>query len=31
MKIGLPAKAKVLAEHPNISFEEQCKYCEKVK
>ncbi|KAK4710537.1 hypothetical protein R3W88_005050 [Solanum pinnatisectum] len=29
VKIGLPAKAKVIAEHPNITFEEQCKYCEK--
>ncbi|KAF3685958.1 Carbonic anhydrase [Capsicum annuum] len=29
VKIGLPAKAKVLAEHPDSTFEEQCKYCEK--
>ncbi|XP_060194939.1 carbonic anhydrase, chloroplastic-like [Lycium barbarum] len=29
VKIGLPAKAKVLAEHADKTFEEQCKYCEK--
>ncbi|MCD7457999.1 Phospholipase A2 crotoxin acid subunit CA [Datura stramonium] len=29
MKIGLPAKAKVVAKYPDKSFEEQCKYCEK--
>ncbi|MCD9638792.1 Phospholipase A2 crotoxin acid subunit CA [Datura stramonium] len=26
MKIGLPAKAKVVAKYPDKSFEEQCKY-----
>ncbi|KAF2311407.1 hypothetical protein GH714_022736 [Hevea brasiliensis] len=31
VKIGLPAKAKVRAEHPNLSHEEQCHICEKVK
>ncbi|XP_055804412.1 carbonic anhydrase, chloroplastic-like [Solanum dulcamara] len=29
VKIGLPAKAKVLAEHWDKSFDDQCKYCEK--
>ncbi|XP_019262476.1 PREDICTED: carbonic anhydrase, chloroplastic-like, partial [Nicotiana attenuata] len=29
VKIGLPAKAKVLAEHGDKTFEEQVKYCEK--
>ncbi|XP_050221466.1 carbonic anhydrase 2-like isoform X2 [Mercurialis annua] len=29
VKIGLPAKVKVLAEHPNLCPEEQCKICEK--
>ncbi|XP_021669847.2 carbonic anhydrase 2 [Hevea brasiliensis] len=29
VKIGLPAKAKVLAEHPHLSPEEQCQICEK--
>ncbi|KAJ9140330.1 hypothetical protein P3X46_030989 [Hevea brasiliensis] len=29
VKIGLPAKAKVRAEHPNLSHEEQCHICEK--
>lgn len=29
VKIGLPARDKVLNEHGDLSFEEQCKYCEK--
>nr|XP_016493022.1 PREDICTED: carbonic anhydrase, chloroplastic-like isoform X3 [Nicotiana tabacum] len=29
VKIGLPAKAKVLAEHGDKTFKEQVKYCEK--
>ncbi|KAK9691575.1 hypothetical protein RND81_09G205400 [Saponaria officinalis] len=29
VKIGLPAKRKVLAEHGNATFEEQCYHCEK--
>ncbi|XP_050224977.1 carbonic anhydrase 2-like [Mercurialis annua] len=29
VKIGLPAKAKVLAEHPNLPPNEQCYICEK--
>ncbi|XP_065880702.1 carbonic anhydrase, chloroplastic-like [Euphorbia lathyris] len=28
VKIGLPAKAKVLAEHGDLDFSEQCKICE---
>ncbi|KDP45339.1 hypothetical protein JCGZ_09588 [Jatropha curcas] len=29
VSIGLPAKAKVLAEHGNATFPEQCTHCEK--
>ncbi|XP_057550852.1 carbonic anhydrase, chloroplastic-like [Amaranthus tricolor] len=29
VRICLPAKHKVLAEHPNATFEEQCSQCEK--
>ncbi|CAO2822637.1 unnamed protein product [Amaranthus hypochondriacus] len=29
VRICLPAKHKVLAEHPNATFEEQCAQCEK--
>ncbi|EEF52003.1 carbonic anhydrase, putative [Ricinus communis] len=29
VKIGLPAKAKVLAEHPDMKVEEQCRICER--
>ncbi|KAJ4729222.1 Carbonic anhydrase [Melia azedarach] len=29
VKIGLPAKSKVLAEHGDEPFPEQCTYCEK--
>ncbi|XP_057952099.1 carbonic anhydrase 2-like isoform X2 [Malania oleifera] len=29
VKIGLPAKAKVMEEYGNLPFEEQCKHCEK--
>ncbi|KAJ8775205.1 hypothetical protein K2173_020209 [Erythroxylum novogranatense] len=29
VKIAMPAKCKVLAEHGSSSFEEQCRYCEK--
>lgn len=30
VKIGLPAKIKVLKEYEGYDFEEQCKFCEKV-
>lgn len=30
VKIGLPAKTKVLKEYPNHDFKEQCKFCEMV-
>jgi len=29
VKIAYPAKTKVLAEHGNAPFEEQCTHCEK--
>nr|DAD34586.1 TPA_asm: hypothetical protein HUJ06_005226 [Nelumbo nucifera] len=29
VKIGLPAKEKVLLDHSHLPFEEQCMYCEK--
>ncbi|KAE9608507.1 putative carbonic anhydrase [Lupinus albus] len=29
LKIGLPAKIKVLEEHPHANFEKQCELCEK--
>ncbi|KDP31102.1 hypothetical protein JCGZ_11478 [Jatropha curcas] len=29
VKIGLPAKRKVLEEHPHLDFYEQCKICER--
>nr|AEK25173.1 chloroplast carbonic anhydrase [Dimocarpus longan] len=29
VKIGLPAKGSVLAEHGGVPFEQQCTYCEK--
>lgn len=31
MKIGLPAKTKVTADHGNTPFGDQCAVCEKVK
>lgn len=30
VKIGLPAKAKVLAENPHLTHEQQCRICERV-
>jgi len=30
VKIGLPAKLKVLKEYEGYDFKEQCKFCEKV-
>ena len=31
VKIGLPAKAKVKREHPDLSFEQQTAICERVR
>jgi hypothetical protein len=30
VKIGFPAREKVLAEHPSLPLDEQCAICEKV-
>ncbi|KAL5796969.1 hypothetical protein ACOSQ2_001789 [Xanthoceras sorbifolium] len=29
VKLGIPAKSKVIAEHGSLPFEDQCTYCEK--